>query len=189
MVQGLLSIQLFRLHSPSTLHTCFSVHSPYSYFVYTLQAHVRFNIFKFSPGFIFSYLHSPHMFQCSLPIQLFRLHSPSTLHTCFSVHSPYSYFVYTLQAHVRFNLFKFSPGFIFSYFHSPHMFQCSLSIQVFGLLSKHMLGSKFFDFQGITFSSYLRSPHMFLHAVVFSTLQKSLFIFFFFVPCLLCTHV
>ena len=61
-----------------TLHTCFRVHSPYSYLVYTLQAHVRFKIFKFSREIIFSCLHSPHMFQGSLSIQLFGLHSPST---------------------------------------------------------------------------------------------------------------
>ena len=156
----------------------------------------------FTPHTVISFTLSKHM----LGSTFLNFHRGSffhtyTLHTCFSVHSPYSYFVYTLQAlstHVlvftphtviSFNIFKFSPGFIFSYFHSPHMFQCSLSIQVFGLLSQHMLGSKFFDFQGITFSSYLHSPHMFLHAVVFSTLQKSFFFFFFFVPCLLCTHV
>ena len=61
-----------------TLHTCFRIHSPYSYLVYTLQAHVRFKIFKFSREIIFSCLHSPHMFQGSLSIQLFGLHSPST---------------------------------------------------------------------------------------------------------------
>ena len=134
MFQDSLSIQLLRLHSPSTcyvqnfherkfvhaytLHTCFRIHSPYSYLVYILQAHVRFKIFKFSREIIFfiltffthvsgftlhtviwftlskhmlgskfsnfhrssffSFLHSPHMFQDSLSIQLFRLHSPST---------------------------------------------------------------------------------------------------------------
>ena len=61
-----------------TLHTCFRIHSPYSYLVYTLQAHVRFQIFKFSQEIIFSCLHSPHRFQGSLSIQLFGLHSPST---------------------------------------------------------------------------------------------------------------
>ena len=30
-----------------TLHTCFRIHSPYSYLVYTLQAHVRFKFFEF----------------------------------------------------------------------------------------------------------------------------------------------
>ena len=60
------------------LHICFRVHSPYSYLVYTLQSHVRFKIFKFSREIIFSCLHSPPMFQGSLSIQLFGLHSPST---------------------------------------------------------------------------------------------------------------
>ena len=53
-----------------TLHTCFRVHSPYSYLVYTLQAHVRFKIFKFSQEIIISCLHSPHMFQSSLSMQM-----------------------------------------------------------------------------------------------------------------------
>ena len=135
-----------------TLHTCFRIHSPYSCLVYTLQAHVRFKIFRFLREIIFSCLHSPHMFQGSLSIQLFGLHSPSTcwfkifkfsqkfffhaytLHTCFRIHSPYSYLVYTLQAHVRFKIFKFSQ-IIFLCFHSPHMFQGSLSIQLFSLHS------------------------------------------------------
>ena len=106
--------------------------------------------------------------------QLWGLHSPSTclvqnfqiftgdnffhtytLNTCFRVHSPYSYLVDTLQAHVRFKIFKFSREFFFSYLHSPHMFQDSLCIQ---LLSKHMLGLKFTNFHGSSFFSYL---HMF----------------------------
>ena len=94
-----------------TLHTCFRVHSPYSYLVYTLQSHVRFKIFEF------------HFFHTY------------TLHACFRVHSPYSYLVYTLQAHVRFKIFKFTREIIFSCLHSPHMFQGSLSIQLFGLHS------------------------------------------------------
>ena len=73
-------------------------HSQSSYGVYTLQAHVQFKIFKFSreiivfiltlskhmlgskfsQEIIFSYLHSPHMFQDSLSIQLFGLQSPGT---------------------------------------------------------------------------------------------------------------
>ena len=127
-----------------TLHTCFRVHSPYSYLVYTLQAHVRFKIFKFSREFFFSYLHSPHMLQDSLCIQLLSKHMLGsklsnfhersffhayTLRTCFRIHSPYSYLVYTLQAHVRFKIFKFSREVIFSCLHSPHMFQDSLSIK------------------------------------------------------------
>ena len=97
-----------------TLHTCFRVHSPYSYFVYTLQAHVRFKIFEFS--------------------QVNFFHT-NTLHTCFRVHSPYSYLVYTLQAHIMFKIFKFSQEIIISCLHSPRMFQSSLSIQLFGLHS------------------------------------------------------
>ena len=73
-----------------TLHTCLRVHSPYSYLVYTLQAHAGS---KFS-NFLRSFFHA------------------FTLHTCFRVHSPYSYLVYTLQAHVRFNIFGFSQDFI-----------------------------------------------------------------------------
>ena len=98
-----------------TLHTCFRVHSPYSYLVYTLQAHVRLKNFEFSKKFIFFHTY--------------------TLHTCFRIHSPYSYLVYTLQAHVRFKIFKFSQEMIFFMLRSPHMFQVSLSIQLFGLHS------------------------------------------------------
>ena len=144
-----LSIRKIFFHT-YTLHTCFRVHSPYSYLVYTLQAHVRFKIFKFSREIFFSYLHSPHLFQGSLSIQLFGLHSPST---CFfqnfqiftgdhfymltlSTHvSGFTLHTITLQAHVRFKIYKFSQEFIFSYLHSPHMFQDSLSIQLFGLHS------------------------------------------------------
>ena len=109
-----------------TLHTCFRIHSPYSYSVYTLQAHVRFNIFKFS---LESFFHA------------------YTLHTCIKVHSPYSDLVYTLQAHVRFKIFKFSQKFFF--------FMLTLSAHVSGFtlhtvtrftLSKHMLGSTFSNF-------------------------------------------
>ena len=71
-----------------TLHTCFRIHSPYSYLVYTLQAHFKFKIF--TEVFFHAY----------------------TLHTCFRIHSPYSYLVYTLQANVRFNIFEFSQDFI-----------------------------------------------------------------------------
>ena len=97
-----------------TLHTCFRVHSPYSYMVYTLQAHVRFKISNFHMR---SFFHA------------------YTLRTCLRIHSPYSYLVYTLQAHVRFKIFKFSREIIFSCLHSPHMFQDSVSIQLFGLHS------------------------------------------------------
>ena len=160
------SKQLWGLHSPSTclvqnfliftgdnffhtytLHTCFRVHSPYSYLVYTLQAHVRFKIFKFSREIIFSCLHSPHIFQDSLSIQLFGLHSPSTcLVQNFQIFTRDHFFILTLsthvsgftlhtvtlQAHVMFKINRFSREFIFSSLHSPHMFQDSLSIQLFG---------------------------------------------------------
>ena len=131
-----------------TFHTCFRIHSPYSYLVYTLQAHVRFNIFKFSQKFFF------FMLTLSTHVSGFTLHTviwftlskhmlgskfsnfqkrsffhSYTLHTCFRVHSPYSYLVYTLQAHVRFKIFKFSREIIFSCLHSPHIFRDSLSIQ------------------------------------------------------------
>ena len=120
-------------------------HSPSSYGVYTLQAHVWFKIF--TGDTFFTYLHSPHMFQDSLCIQLLSKnmlglkftnfqHSPHMFQhvVTFSYHnSPYSYLVYTLQAHVMFKIFKLSREIIFSCYHSPHMFQGSLSIQLFGL--------------------------------------------------------
>ena len=103
---------------------------------YTLEAHVRFKIFKFSQEIIFSCLHSPHM----LGSKFSNFHERSffhgyTLHTCFRIHSPYRYLVYTLQAHVRFKILNFHRSFFFSFLHSPHMFQGSLSIQLFGLHS------------------------------------------------------
>ena len=149
-----------------TLQPCFRVHSPYSFLVYTLQAHVRFNIFGFSQDFIFFILtlsthvsgftlhtviwftFSKHMLgskfsnfhgsffffilTLSTHVSRFTLHTviwftiskhmlgskfsnfhersffhAYTLHTCFRIHSPYSYLVYTLQAHVRFKIFEF----------------------------------------------------------------------------------
>ena len=94
----------------------------------TLQAHVRFKIFKFSRENIFSCLHSPHMLGSKFS-QKFFFHA-YTLHTCFRVHSPYSYLVYTLQAHVRFKIFKFSQKFFFHAYtlhtcfrvHSPYSY-------------------------------------------------------------------
>ena len=80
-----------------TLHTCFSVHSPYSYLVYTLQAHVWFKIFKFSLEIIV------FMLTLSTHVSVFTLHTviwftlskhilTHTLHICFSMqlflHSP-----------------------------------------------------------------------------------------------------
>ena len=93
----------------------------------TLQAHVRFKIYKFSREFIFFILTlsthvsgftlhtviwfalSKHMLGSKFSNFLERsFFYAYTLHTCFRIHSPYSYLVYTLQAHVRFNIFKFS---------------------------------------------------------------------------------
>ena len=138
----------------NTLHTCFRIHSPYSYLVYTLQAHVRFKIFKFSQKFfLFMLTLSTHVSGFTLHTVIWltlskhmlgsrfsNFHKRSffysyTLHTCLRVHSPYSYLVYTLQAHVRFKMFRFLREIIFSCLHSPHMFQGSLSIQLFGLHS------------------------------------------------------
>ena len=120
----------------------------------TLQAHVRFKIFKFSREFFFFILTlSTHVSRFTLHTVIWftlskhmlgskfsNFHERSffhayTLHTCFRIHSPYSYLVYTLQAHVRFKIFKFSRKITFSCLHSPHMFQGSLSIQLFGLHS------------------------------------------------------
>ena len=129
-------------------------HSQSSYGVYTLQAHVRLKNFKFSREIIFFILtlsthvsgftlHTVIWFTLSknmLGSKFSNCHERSsfhayTLYTCFRVPSPYSYLVYTLQAHVRFNIFKFSQEIIFSCLHSPHMFQGSLSIQLYGLHS------------------------------------------------------
>ena len=131
-----------------TLRTCFRIHSPYSYLVYTLQAHVRFKIFKFSQLTLSTHvsgftLHtviwfSPSKHMLGLKFSDFYERSffhAYTLQTCFRVHSPYSYLVFTLQAHVRFKIFRFLREIVFSCLHSPHMFQGSLSIQLFGLHS------------------------------------------------------
>ena len=115
--------------------------------VFTLHTVIWFTLSKHMLGSKFSNFHWRSIFSC--------LHSPP-IQGSLSI----PYLVYTLQTHVRFKIFNFSREFIFSYFHSPHMFQCSLSIQLFNLLSKHMLGSKFFDFQGISFFSYLHPTHV-----------------------------
>ena len=123
----MLGFKLLNIHGRSffyayTLHTCFRVHSPYSYLVNTLQAHVRFKIFGFSQDFIFFHTY--------------------TLHSCFRVHSPYSYLVYTLQAHVRFKEFGFSQDFIFFILTlSTHVSEFTLHAVVF-TLSKQMLHFK-----------------------------------------------
>ena len=124
-----------------TLHTCFRIHSPYSYLVHTLQAHVKFKFFKFSREIIFSCLHSPHMFQGSLSIQLFGLHSPRTCWVQnFQIFTRDNFFMLTLSTHVS--------GF-------------TLHTVIWFTLSKHMLGSKFLNFHRISFFPYLHSPLMF----------------------------
>ena len=129
-------------------------HSQSSYGVYTIQADVWLKNFKFSREIIFFILtlsthvsgftlHTVIWFTLSkhmLGLKFTNFHERSffhayTLHTCFRIHSPYSYLVYTLQANVRFKIFEFSREIIFSCLHSPHMFQGSLSIQLFGLHS------------------------------------------------------
>ena len=117
-------------------------HSQSSYGVYTLQAHVWFKIFRFSR-------------------EIKKFHT-YTLHTCFRVHSPYSYLFYTLQAHVWFKIFKFSREFFFFILTlSTHVSGFTLHTVIWFTLSKHMLGSKFTNFHGSFFFSYLHSPHMF----------------------------
>ena len=128
------SKQLWGLHSPSTC---------------SVQ-----NFQIFTGVFFFSYLHSPHMFQDSLCIQLLSKHmlgskftnfhmssffSYLNSPTYFRIHSPYSYLVNTLQAHVRFQIFKFSRGIIFSCLHSPHVSGFTLHTVIWFTLSKHML--------------------------------------------------
>ena len=116
----------------------FCTHSPSSYGVYTLQAHVWFKIFKFSREIFFFIL---------------------TLSTHVSGFTPHSVIWFTLSKHMSGSTFSnFHGSFFFSYYHSPHMFQDSLCIQ---LLSKHMLGLTFTNFHGSSFFSYLHSPHMF----------------------------
>ena len=142
-------------------------HSQSSYGVYTLQAHVWFKIFKFSREIILFILtlsthvsgftlHTVIWFTLSKHMlgskfsnfhgSFFFFHT-YTLHTCFKIHSPYSYLVYKLQAHVRFKIFNF--------FTRDHFFMLTLSTHVSGFtlhtviwftLSKHMLGSKFLNF-------------------------------------------
>ena len=137
-----------------TLHTCFRIHSPYSYLVYTLQAHVTFKSFEFS--------------------QVNFFHT-NTLHTCFRIHSPYSYLVYTLQAHVRFKIFKFSREIIFSCLLSTHVSGFTLHTVIWFTLSKHMLRLKVSNFHRSSFFSYLHSPHVSgftLHTIIWLTLSK-----------------
>ena len=127
------SKQLWGLHSPSTCSVQnFQVFTRDHFFMLTLSTHVSgftlhtviwFTLSKHMLGSKFSNFHKRSFFHAY------------TLHTCFRIHSPYSYLVYTLQAHVRFKIFKFSQEIIFSCLQSLHMFQGSLSIQLFGLHS------------------------------------------------------
>ena len=133
-------------------------HSQSSYGVYTLQAHVRFKIFKFSREIIFVILtlsthvsgftlHTVIWFTLSkhlLGSKFSKFHERSffhayTLHTCFRVHSPYSFLVYTLQAHVRLKNFEFSQKFIFFILTlSTHVSGFTLHTFIWFTLSKHM---------------------------------------------------
>ena len=129
MFQGSLSIQLFGLHSPSTcsvqnfqiftvvnffhtytLHTCFKVH---------FHTVIWFTLSKHMLGLTFSNFHERSVFMLTLSTHV----SGSTSIQLFD----------TLQAQVRFKIFKFSREIIFSCL--QRMFQDSLSIQLFGLHS------------------------------------------------------
>ena len=156
-------------------------HSHSSYGVYTLQAHVWFKIYKFSREFFFFILtlsthvsgftlHTVIWFTLSKHIlgsKFSNFHERSffhayTLHTCFRIHFPYSYLVYTLQAHVRFKIYKFSWEFIFFILTlSTHVSGFTLHTVIWFTLSKQMLGSKFLDFHRISFFPYLHSPLIF----------------------------
>ena len=124
-----------------SMHTCFRVHSSYNYLVYTLQAQVRFNIFRFSRDFIFFILTlSTHnsdftLHAVVLPLSKQMLHFKIlefllifffmlyTLYTCFSVHSPNS-FMSTLfkQMFGLHSFFLIFTGILFSCFCSPYRF-------------------------------------------------------------------
>ena len=120
---------------------------------FTLHTVIWFTLSKHMLGSKFSNFHRSFFFHAY------------TLHTCFRVHSPYSYLVYTLQAHVRFKIFKFPREIIFSCLHSPHVSGFTLHTVIWFTLSKHMLGSKFCDFHRISFFSYVHSPLMFQSSV------------------------
>ena len=148
-----------------TLHTCFRVHSPYSYLVYTLKAHVRFNIFK-----IFT---RDHFFMLALSTHV----SGFTLHTV-----------------IWFTLSKHMLGSTFSNFHRSFFFMLTLSTYVSGFtlhtviwftLSRHMLGSTFLDFHRISFVSYLHSPLMFQSPLSMQMLHfKIVYSYYNFIMCL-----
>ena len=125
-----------------TLSTHVSGFTLHTVIWFTLSKHMLGSKFlNFHRISFFSYLPSPHMFQGSLSIQLFGLHSPSTCWVQnFQIFTRDNFFLLTLSTHVS--------GF-------------TLYTVIWFTLSKHMLGSKFFNFQRISFFSYLHSPLMF----------------------------
>ena len=144
----------------------------------TLQAHVRFNIFKFSQEFIFFILTlSTHVSGFTLHTVIWFTLSKHMLGLTFSnfhrsvffsiltlsTHvSGFTLHTVTLQAHVRFKINKFSQEFIFFILTlSTHVSGFTLHTVIWFTLSKHMLGSKFFNFHRSSFFSYLHSPLMF----------------------------
>ena len=170
-------------------------HSQSSYGVYTLQAHVWFQNFKFSREINFFMLtlsthvsgftlHTVIWFTLSkhmLGLKLSNIHGRSffhayTLHTCFRVYSPYSYLVYTLQTQVTFKSFEFSQKFIFFILTlSTHVSGFTLHTVIWFTLSKHMLGSKHQIFTGDHFFMLTLSTHVSgftLHTVIWFTLSK-----------------
>ena len=129
-------------------------HYQSSYGVYTLQAHVWFKIFKFSREIIFFILTlSTHVSGFTLHTVIWFTLSKHMLGSTFSNFHERFFFMLTLSTHVSgftlhtviwFTLSKhrlgsfflnFHRSKFFSYLHSPHMFQGSLSIQLFGLQS------------------------------------------------------
>ena len=110
-----------------------------SFFSYLLSTHVS----GFTLHTAIWFTRSKHMLGSKFSNFLRRsfLHT-YTLHTCLRVHSPYSYLVYTLQAHVRLNNFGFSQDFIFFILTlSTHVSEFTLHAVVF-TLSKQMLHFK-----------------------------------------------
>ena len=126
------------------------------FFMFTLSTHSGFTLHT-----VIWFTLSKHMLGSNCQIftgdHFFHTY---TLHTCFSVHSPYSYLVYTLQAHVRFKIFKFSREIIFFMLTLSTHSGFTVHTVIWFTLSKHMLGSKFSNFQGRSFFSCLHSPHI-----------------------------
>ena len=136
MFQDLLCIQLLSKHMLGLKFTNF--HGSSFFFILTLSTHVSgftfhpviwFTLSKHKLGSKFSNFHERSFFHAY------------TLHTCFRVHSPYSYLVYTLQAHVRFKFFEFSQKLIFFILTlSTYVSGFTLHTVIWFTLSKHMLG-------------------------------------------------